>query len=85
MATDAAVLSELPDGTLRLLAWLMGLLGSRRQPRSLRATHIAAVNQTLAGCPGALSSSVIGPCLLASHSLDRHVQHVASGTDVLLC
>lgn len=56
-AADAAVLSALPDGTLRLLSWLLGLLGSRRQPRALRAMDIGGVNQDLMGCEGAHSAS----------------------------
>ena len=51
-ATDAAVLGNLPDGTLRLIAWLLGLLGSRRRPRTLSATDLAVVNQSLEGCLG---------------------------------
>ena len=51
-ASDAAVLGNLPDGTLRLIAWLLGLLGSRRRPRTLSATDLAVVNQSLEGCLG---------------------------------
>ena len=45
-------MATLPDGTLMLLTWLLGLLGSRRQPRGLHAVDMDAVNLDLRGSAG---------------------------------